>query len=102
MDGHNQYILYAHVPILEEAPAGLSLALVDTPGFGEANVDHVALLTDTLFNTSSAYLYIMDGRQMGDATDAENVKRLYRKDRGKAGPQDVCVFWCMRLDVCNS
>jgi hypothetical protein len=59
------YVLHAHIPILEEAHhSGWTLALVDTPGFGEANVEHVTSHADMLFSTSTAYLYMMDSSNM--------------------------------------
>lgn len=81
-EGRRQYVLYAYIPILKGAPPGWTLALVDTPGFGEANVDHITALTDTLFSTSTAYLYIMDSGSMEDAVDAENIRQLYKHDKG--------------------
>lgn len=79
-DDRRKYTLYAYIPILEGAPPNWTLALVDTPGFGEANVEHVTALTDTLFSTSTAYLYILDSGNMGDAVDAENIRQLYKYD----------------------
>ena len=81
-EGHRQYVLYACIPILQEAPRGWTLALVDTPGFGEANVGHITALTDRLFSTSTAYLYIMDSAIMEDAVDAKNIKQLFEHDKG--------------------
>ena len=80
--GRRQYVLYACIPILQEAPSGWTLALVDTPGFGEANVGHITALTDRLFSTSTAYLYIMDSGIMKDAVDAKNIERLFEHDKG--------------------
>lgn len=82
-DDRRKYTLYAYIPILEGAPPNWTLALVDTPGFGEANVEHVTALTDTLFSTSTAYLYILDSGNMGDAVDAENIRQLYKYDNGE-------------------
>ena len=83
MQVSKQYTLYANVDILKAAPAGFSLVLVDTPGFGEANMDHITELAKTLFNTSSAYLYVMDITQMGDITDSQYLKQLSQRDEGK-------------------
>lgn len=81
-EGHSQYVLYACIPILEEAPPGWTLALVDTPGFGEANVHHITGIANRLFNTSTAYLYIMDSGSMKDAVDAKNIQQLFEHDKG--------------------
>ncbi|CAI8049463.1 hypothetical protein GBAR_LOCUS27232 [Geodia barretti] len=80
--GRHIFVLYAYVPILEEAPAGWNLALVDTPGFGEANVDHIMKHTDMLFSTSTAYLYLMDSTSMEDSIDGENIGFLFKHDKG--------------------
>ena len=56
--------------------------LVDTPGFGEANIDHVTALTRTLYSTSTAYIYIMDSGSMEDDVDAKNIQQLYKHDKG--------------------
>jgi predicted GTPase len=79
--GHHSFTLYAYVPILSEAPNGWTLALVDTPGFGEAHVDHVTALTDTLFSTSTAYLYLIDSNNLEDEVDAKNIKLLFKHDK---------------------
>jgi predicted GTPase len=79
--GHNCFVLYAFVEILQEAPEGWNLVLVDTPGFGEANIRHVTARTDTLFSTSTAYLYIIDSGSMGDDVDAKKIKLLYQHDK---------------------
>ena len=76
------YILYAHVPMLARAPAGWQLAFVDTPGFGEANMDNVTSISKKLLTTSSAYLYIVDVTSVGDETDAINMKCLFERDQG--------------------
>jgi hypothetical protein len=76
------YVLHAHIPILEEAHhSGWTLALVDTPGFGEANVEHVTSHADMLFSTSTAYLYMMDSSNLEDAVDAANIRQLYQYDK---------------------
>ena len=80
--GRHFFVLYAYVPILEVAPAGWNLALVDTPGFGEANVDHITKHTDMLFSTSTAYLYLMDSTSMEDSIDGENIGLLFKHDKG--------------------
>ena len=80
--GHNCFVLYAFVEILQEAPEGWNLVLVDTPGFGEANIRHVTARTDILFSTSTAYLYIIDSGSMGDDVDAKKIKLLYQHDKG--------------------
>ena len=77
------FVLYAFVPILQEAPEGWSLALVDTPGFGEANVEHIMKHTDMLFSTSTAYLYLMDATSMDDKVDSDNFKLLFQHDKGQ-------------------
>jgi hypothetical protein len=75
-------VLHAHIPILEEAHhSGWTLALVDTPGFGEANVEHVTSHADMLFSTSTAYLYMMDSSNLEDAVDAANIRQLYQYDK---------------------
>ena len=79
---HPCFVLYAFVPILEGAPEGWSLALVDTPGFGEANVDHIMRHTDMLFSTSTAYLYLMDSTIMEDGVDSDNIKLLFKHNKG--------------------
>ena len=76
------YILYAHVPMLARAPAGWQLAFVDTPGFGEANMDNITSISKKLLTTSSAYLYIIDVTSVGDETDAINMKCLFERDQG--------------------
>ena len=69
--------------ILEDVPAGWNLSLFDTPGFGEANMGHITELAGTLFNTSSAYLYVMEVAQMGDETDAKYLRQLCDRDKGE-------------------
>ena len=81
--GQNCFVLYAFVEILKEAPEGWNLVLVDTPGFGEANVQHVTARTNTLFTTSTAYLYIIDSGILGDEVDAKKIKLLFKNDTGK-------------------
>ena len=82
-DVRKLYVLHAHIPILEEAHhSGWTLALVDTPGFGEANVEHVTSHADMLFSTSTAYLYMMDSSNLEDAVDAANIRQLYQYDKG--------------------
>lgn len=76
------YILYAYVPILKATVEGWTLALVDTPGFGEANVKHVTALADKLFSTSTAYLYIMDSANMRDELDTRKIQQLFKHDKG--------------------
>ena len=76
------YILYAHVPMLARAPAGWQLTLVDTPGFGEANMDNITSISKKLLTTSSAYLYIVDTGSIGDEMDATNMKHLFERDQG--------------------
>ena len=58
--------------------------LVDTPGFGEANVDHVMQHTDLLFKASTAYIYIMDSTSMEDKVDHDNIRLLFEHDKGNA------------------
>ena len=76
------YVLYACIPILDQPQSGWTLALLDPPGFGEANVEHVTSHAGMLFSTSTAYLYLMDSSSLEDAVDAENIKQLYHFDRG--------------------
>ena len=80
--GHHSFVLCAFVPILETAPEGWTLALLDTPGFAEANIVHVTARTETLFSTSTAYLYIIDSGNMEDEVDAKKIQLLYRQDKG--------------------
>lgn len=75
--------MYAHVPILENVPAGWHLVLVDTPGFGEANMKNITSLATKLLNTSSAYLYIVDVTSIGDELDATNMKCLFERDQSE-------------------
>ena len=83
------YVLHAHIPILEDAHhSGWTLALVDTPGFGEANVEHVTSHADMLFSTSTAYLYMMDSSNLEDAVDAANIQQLYQYDKGI----QLCIY----------
>lgn len=79
-----EYTLHAHVPILKDVPAGWNLVLVDTPGFGEANMESITSLATTLLNTSSAYLYIVDVNSIGDETDSKNMKCIFDKDQSEA------------------
>ena len=82
-EGRKLYVLYACIPLLEQTQhSGWALALVDTPGFGEANVEHVTSHADMLFSTSTAYLYLMDSSNLKDAVDAENIRQLYEYDKG--------------------
>ena len=87
---YRHYVLYAYIPILDNAPRGWTLALVDTPGFGEANVGHITALADRLFSTSTAYLYIIDSVILNDALDAKNIKQLYEHDKGDV----ICLELC--------
>ena len=80
---NKEYTLYAHVPILENVPAGWNLVLVDTPGFGEANMKSITSLATKLLNTSSAYLYIVDVTSTGDELDAANMKCLFERDQSE-------------------
>ena len=86
------YILYAHIPILREAAQGWTLVLVDTPGFGEANVDHITALADRRFNTSTAYLYIMDGTSMCDELDRRKIHQLFKNDKGILTHCSMCIY----------
>lgn len=83
VQGTKEYTLYAHAPILENVPAGWSLVLVDTPGFGEANMESITSLATKLLNTSSAYLYIVDVTSIADDTDARNMKCIVDRDQGE-------------------
>ena len=80
---NKQYTLYAHVPILKDVPTGWYLALVDTPGFGEANMENITSLATKLLNTSSAYLYIVDVNSIGDELDARNMRCIFERDQSE-------------------
>lgn len=75
--------MHAHAPILEDVLAGWNLVLVDTPGFGEANMEGITSLATTLLNTSSAYLYIVDVNSIADEMDARNMKSIVDRDQGE-------------------
>jgi hypothetical protein len=93
--GHNCFVLYAFVEILQEAPEGWNLVLVDTPGFGEANIRHVTahLFKDNRFVVAvnkydQRFLQgslqrhnrtLGDKRQLGSAADiARNLRHKTR------------------------
>ena len=93
---NEQYTLYAHVPLLENVPAGWNLVLVDTPGFGEANMENITSLATKLLNTSSAYLYIVDVTSIGDEIDARNWKCVCDRDQSETQCK-IDVFLSKRI-----
>ena len=54
-EGHRHYVLYACIPILDEAPRGWTLALVDTPVYviSSGNSDGVEFEGDPTHNLDS-------------------------------------------------
>ena len=74
--------LTANVDILDQAPEGWQISLLDNPGFGESFQEKLMLETEMTMKTSSAYLYIMDAGQLSDKEDERCLDLIHRSDEG--------------------
>ena len=73
--------MYTNVPAIGGAPDPWSVYLVDNPGCGDANKS-LSNLAETSMKSSSAYVYVVHYKELGDANDVESFKHIHAKDPG--------------------
>ena len=77
-----EFELHVNAPVLSGVPPGWRVCLVDNPGFGEAK-QHVEQLAERAMKISSAYVYLLTTKSVGDKVDAEAFRNLAERDGGK-------------------
>ena len=73
--------MHTNVPIISTADPSWKVCLVDNPGFGEALQEDMMEKTKIGLATSSAYVYLVSYSHIGDATDAESFRCIYKQEK---------------------
>lgn len=88
--------LKVNIPLLSgSVPTGMTVSIVDNPGFGEAK-EHIQQLAEASMLTSSAYIYLMQAENIGTKETAQFFKDLHQTDKGISIPSTQSIKYMSR------